>query len=99
MKEQMRKMISEMYDDIVCIRESCFAIRGYKGGDALAPIVTAVMPDGVAELRLYNDPNEQYLKVNSNDVIKSLELYCGYDDDDEFEYIGSWSVINGVIMK
>ena len=97
--ETMKKMLVEQYEEIICINETTFFQRGENGGDALAPIVTAFTTEGIWELRLYNDPNEAYLRANPNDEIKSLELFHGYEEDDELEYMGCWTVVNGEVMK
>lgn len=98
MIEIMKRMLIERSEEIVTFKVTTFFQRGEKGGDSLAPIVTAFTPNHIEELRLYNDPNEEYLKVNKDDEIKSLELYSGYYEDEELEYMGSWSVVNGEVI-
>ena len=97
--EKMKETLqSRAKENLVKLEESSFELAPLYGKAYNVPVVTAYYADGsIEELRLYNDPNALWLAVEPGDDVKSLELYCG--DEDDPEYIGSWTVINGEIQK
>ena len=93
-KEILRNRVG---DELESIEEGIFRHHHFCADDEPAHFIRAILKDGsVEEFRLYSEPNALWLAVESNDDVKSLELYIG--DPDDPEYVGVWNVINGEIQ-